>query len=70
MNIYDMLKWIREWDSSEGKYLIHIGDFLLDQHISGNISSEKLFYFYKDLMIIVINKLNFTTSEFIMEGDE
>lgn len=54
MNIYEMVNWIREYDTSLGRCQTQIADFLMTQHMAKRIDSEPLFYMLKDIMSMVL----------------
>ena len=57
MNIYETLDWIRKNDTSTGHHRAKTAEFLNKQYMSGRISSEDLFYMYKELQIGVIENV-------------
>lgn len=59
MNIYEMSQWIRDNDNSENRRWTSVVDFLQMQHLTGRISSEDVFYMYKDIMVGILQTASF-----------
>lgn len=65
MNIYEMIAWIRQNDSSFGRVQTQIADFLQTQHMCRRIESEAFFFMLKDLMINVINSAPYSSENMV-----
>jgi len=60
MNIYEMMKFIRENDNSPGWWMTAAIDFLNNQHLCSVITSEAFFYMLRNMVSGIIGSATYT----------